>query len=205
MGSSLGKALSMTSSTSWNDVVTKIKSVTIGTRSVSQSITKDYWLSGDNTFLTRIDVDATGVYNNGYNSGRTQGQNDVKNNPNSYSLYTKSQYDANWSNGYNNGRSNIKITSGSYSSTSRKYFTINGSNANRAYGTINPGGNPMAVIAYDPNRNDTFVIRFGSSWMCSCKFQYGVNMNECSWTSSAIDLPQTTASTHNMKWYAAVY
>ena len=99
----------MTSSTSWNDVVNKLKGVTIGTRSVSQSNTKDYWglVGGDFTFLTRIDVDATGVYNNGYNagygSGRSQGQSDVTSNPNGYGLYTKSQYDANWSNGYNSG------------------------------------------------------------------------------------------------------
>ena len=37
-----------------------------------------------------------------YNSGRTQGQNDVKNSPNSYSLYTKAQYDANYNNGLPN-------------------------------------------------------------------------------------------------------
>ena len=96
----------MSTSITWNDIVNKLKGVTIGTRSVSQSITKDYWLSGDNTFLTRIDVDATGVYNNGYNSGRTQGQNDVKNSPNSYGLYTKSQYDTNYNNGYNSGTNN---------------------------------------------------------------------------------------------------
>ena len=107
MGSSLGKYLSMTSSTSWNDVVNKIKGVTISTRSVSQSITKDYWLSGDNTFLTRIDVDATGVYNNGYNAGRSQGRSDVTSNPNGYGLYTKSQYDANYNNGYSAGNVSI--------------------------------------------------------------------------------------------------
>ena len=103
----------MSTSITWNDIVNKIKGVTIGTRSVSQSSTKDYWLSGDNTFLTRIDVDATGVYNNGYNagygSGRSQGRSDVKNNPNGYGLYTKSQYDSNWSNGHNNGY-NVALT-----------------------------------------------------------------------------------------------
>ena len=233
MGSALGKALSMTSSTSWNDVVNKIKGVANkGNLNWSGSNTT-YTVSAG--YYTGGTLDSRTSYNNGYSAGRTQGQNDVKNSPNryslytksqydsnynngrnqgrtdvknspnSYGLYTKSQYDANWSNGYNNGISNIRITSGSYTSNSRRNFTINGSSANRAYGTINPGGNPMAVIAYDPNRNDTFAIRFGSSWMCSCKFQYGVNMNECSWTSSAVDLPQTTTTAHNMKWYAAVY
>ena len=40
-----------------------------------------------------------------YNSGRTQGQNDVKNNPNGYGLYNKTQYDQNYTNGYNAGYS----------------------------------------------------------------------------------------------------
>lgn len=57
---------------------------------------------------TTKSVDA-GYYSDGtldsrpsYNSGRTQGQNDVKNSPNSYSLYTKAQYDANYNNGLPN-------------------------------------------------------------------------------------------------------
>lgn len=36
-----------------------------------------------------------------YNAGRTQGQNDVKNSPNSYGVYSKSQYDNNYNNGVN--------------------------------------------------------------------------------------------------------
>ena len=203
VGSALGKALSMSTSIAWNDLINKIKGVANrGTLN---------W-SGSNTTYTV----SAGYYTGGtldsrpsYNNGRTQGQTDVKNSPNSYGLYTKSQYDSNWNNGYNAGKndgiSNIRITNGTYSSTSRRYFTINGVKANRAYGTIKPGGNPIAVIAHDPDRNDTFVIRFGSSWMCSCKFNYGVNMNECSWSSSAVDLPQTTTTTHNMRWYAAVH
>ena len=55
-------------------------------------------------------------YNNGYSAGRTQGQNDVKNSPNSYGLYSKSQYDSNWSNGYNSGKDAIYTgKSGSFS------------------------------------------------------------------------------------------
>ena len=38
-----------------------------------------------------------------YNSGRTQGQNDVKNNPNAYGLYNKTQYDNHYNEGYNAG------------------------------------------------------------------------------------------------------
>ena len=48
-------------------------------------------------------LDSRPSYNNGYNNGRTQGQNDVKNNPNGYGLYTKTQYDQNYTNGYNAG------------------------------------------------------------------------------------------------------
>ena len=114
-----------------------------------------------------------------------------------------------YTNGYNAGvsaqKSSIKITSGTYTSNTKKYFTINGSSANRAYGTINPGGNPIAVFSYDPNRTDTYVIRFGSTYMCSCKFQYGVTMSGCSWTRTAVELPQTTTTAHTMNWYAAVY
>ena len=39
-----------------------------------------------------------------YNSGRTQGQNDVKNNPNGYGLYNKTQYDNHYNEGYNAGK-----------------------------------------------------------------------------------------------------
>ena len=39
-----------------------------------------------------------------YNNGRTQGQNDVKNNPNKYGLYNKTQYDNHYNEGYNAGK-----------------------------------------------------------------------------------------------------
>lgn len=46
-------------------------------------------------FKSQADVDSA------YSSGRTQGQNDVKNSPNSYGLYSKAQYDANYKAGWN--------------------------------------------------------------------------------------------------------
>lgn len=46
------------------------------------------------------------IAGNQYNSGRTQGQNDVTSNPNGYGLYNQSQYDQNYTNGYNNGMQN---------------------------------------------------------------------------------------------------
>ena len=57
-----------------------------------------------------------------YNNGRTQGQNDVKNNPNRYGLYNKTQYDQNYTNGYNAGKSaGQSDVAGSYNIS----FTIN--------------------------------------------------------------------------------
>lgn len=60
---------------------------------------------------TAISTAIQTIYNNRYNSGRTQGQNDVKNSPNSYGLYSKSQYDQNYNSGYNAGTSAASIKS----------------------------------------------------------------------------------------------
>lgn len=78
--------------------------------------------SGINTTKS---VDA-GYYSDGtldsrpsYNSGRTQGQNDVKNSPNSYGLYTKKQYDTNYNNGYDSG---VNATTPSTSKVTVLYY-----------------------------------------------------------------------------------
>ncbi len=52
-------------------------------------------------FKNQADLDA--AYQSGYNAGRTQGQNDVKGNPNAYGLYSAAQYDVNYSAGYKAG------------------------------------------------------------------------------------------------------
>ena len=62
---------------------------------------KTAWVNG--VKVTGNGGDNTANYNNGYSAGRTQGRSDVTNSPNSYSLYTKSQYDANYTGGYNAG------------------------------------------------------------------------------------------------------
>ncbi|MDE6993267.1 MAG: hypothetical protein K2P41_02400 [Lachnospiraceae bacterium] len=62
---------------------------------------KTAWVNG--VKVTGTGADNTTNYNNGYSAGRTQGRNDVKNSPNSYGLYTKTQYDANYTGGYNAG------------------------------------------------------------------------------------------------------
>ena len=48
-------------------------------------------------------VNTTTVYNLGYNSGRTQGRNDVINSPNTYGLYTAAQRTAAYNSGYSAG------------------------------------------------------------------------------------------------------
>lgn len=48
-------------------------------------------------------VNTTTIYTNGYNSGRTQGRNDVINSPNTYGLYTAAQRTAAYNSGYSAG------------------------------------------------------------------------------------------------------
>lgn len=88
--------------------------------------------SGINTTKS---VDA-GYYSDGtldsrpsYNSGRTQGQNDVKNSPNSYGLYTKAQYDANYNNGANAKVNNLSVKQEQFNnkatdSSKKAYFNV---------------------------------------------------------------------------------
>ena len=61
-------------------------------------------------------------YDNHYNNGRTQGQNDVKNNPNGYGLYNKTQYDQNYTNGYNAG---VNAGQSSVAGSYNIYFVVN--------------------------------------------------------------------------------
>ena len=57
-----------------------------------------------------------------YNNGRTQGQNDVKGNPNGYGLYNKTQYDNHYNEGYNAG---VSAGQGSVAGSYNISFTIN--------------------------------------------------------------------------------
>ena len=159
VGSALGKALSLTSTDTWSNIVDKIKAVTTKV-SGSTAITNSklygfdttngpwvyipanayyktaHWLNIPwSTFKGLCGTAAAGQiltgytatsqngikisgtnkgYDTGYSEGRSQGRNDVKNSPNSYSLYTKSQYDANYNNGYNAGRSQGQKDTGTY-------------------------------------------------------------------------------------------
>ena len=100
-----------------------------------------------------------------YNSGRTQGQNDVKNSPNSYGLYTKAQYDANYNNGVNQGR-NTTISG-------MTYEKITGTTGGATQVTSNtvtvPSGKTKAYVCvglYNPQDKNTYVMLNGSqkSW-----------------------------------------
>ncbi len=91
------------------------KSVADGKKLVATSISNQgVATASDATFQVMADNIGT-VGTNKYDSGRTQGRSDVTSSPNSYSLYTKSQYDANYTNGYNSGAATgVKYKSGNY-------------------------------------------------------------------------------------------
>lgn len=119
--------------------------------------------SGNNTTKA---VDA-GYYSGGtldsrpsYNSGRTQGQNDVKGSPNSYGLYTKTQYDANWNNGVNHGRNTTisGITYATVSGTSGGATTVDTNTV-----TV-PSGKSKAYVCvglYNPQDANTYAVLNG--------------------------------------------
>lgn len=71
--------------------------VTLSTTGASGNVV----LSTEVGYYTQITVNQTPAYN----AGRTQGQTDVKNSPNTYGVYSKAQYDGNYTSGVNAGRS----------------------------------------------------------------------------------------------------
>ena len=94
-----------------------LKSVSDGKKTVASAITaQGVNTAADAEFATMAENIGT-VGTNKYNGGRTQGQNDVKNNPNSYGLYTKAQYDANKVT-YKSGNYNTGLNGETWRSTS---------------------------------------------------------------------------------------
>lgn len=88
----------------WSDVNTT-KNLHEGYYSGGTLDSRPSFNSGYNSGVSAADDrvnTSSASYASGYASGRTQGQNDVKNSPNSYGLYTKTQYDANYNNGLPN-------------------------------------------------------------------------------------------------------
>ena len=120
--------------------------------------------SGNNTTKA---VDA-GYYSGGTLDSRpsyTAGQNAVKNSPNSYGLYTKAQYDANYNNGVTAGKNSAisgityaKITGNTGGATKVDSNTV----------TV-PSGKTKAYVCvgfYNPQDKNTYVMLNGAqkSW-----------------------------------------
>ena len=199
----------MTSSTSWNDVVNKIKGVSNkGALNWSGSNTT-YTVSAG--YYTGGTLDSRTSYNNGYSAGRTQGRNDVKNSPNSYSLYTKSQYDTNYNNGYNKGKSDantIQTKSGS-GSTSSNTVTMKWNGGSGNYKTINVGNlgfQPVLCAMYCTSSGGNMTIRFGNTIVVhGNSLQNITNYGSFSWTSSSCVMPTLRTASVTYNWYAAGY
>ena len=75
------------------------------------------------TLTTKVQELAT----NRYDAGRSQGRSDVTETPNSYGLYTRDQYNANYNNGYNAGKAtnyNVKQGSVNVGAADENFHTI---------------------------------------------------------------------------------
>lgn len=95
----------------YQNIVDVKQSFQDGCRTIASKLTSCGVSTSNTASPSTIANNIQTLYTNRYNSGRTQGQNDVKNSPNSYGLYSKSQYDQNYSNGYNTGISAASIQS----------------------------------------------------------------------------------------------
>lgn len=89
-----------------SDGYTSALSYFISNKTLYVRIPVGAYLKACSSGYPEIVCDATTFADNWYNSGRTQGRNDVTGSPNSYSLYTKAQYDANYNEGVAKGESN---------------------------------------------------------------------------------------------------
>lgn len=99
-------------------------------------------------------------YKTGYNAGVTKGQNDVKNNPGGYGLYTKSQYDANYDKGYKAGVAAGK--EGRYVVKTGSFSVSPGSNEARNY-QINTGLTTTKAVYFMSDSNDFSVVKISNT------------------------------------------
>ena len=113
------------------------------------------------------------IATNNYNSGRTQGQNDVKNNPNGYALYNKTQYDQNYNNGYNAGYSqgkspvsiNLNFISTEYSGNSgESYPRLTATYSLSGYSKLTLIISRSTIGSYTPPWNGSVVIDGSTIW-----------------------------------------
>ena len=116
--------------------------------------------SGYNSGVSAAD-DRVNTSSASYASGRAKGQNDVKNSPNSYGLYTKAQYDANWNNGVEAGKNTTisGITYATVSGTSGGATTVDTNTV-----TVPPEKTKAYVCVglYNPKDANTYAVLNGS-------------------------------------------
>mgnify|MGYP006935423833 CR=1 FL=1 len=136
-------------------------------------------------------------YDANWNSGRTQGQNDVKNSPNSYGLYTKAQYDANWNNGYNSGKSVFYIKTGSYNTNANNKL-----NGHRAITILNIGITPKLAIMWFGASGYLWIYNNSIYINCVSK-NYSSYVQ--SFSSSNIRVDTDTTNNHTWNYVVAGY
>ena len=143
-----------------------LKSASDGKKTVASAITAQGVSTAADAEFATMATNIGSVGTNKYNSGRTQGRSDVTGSPNSYSLYTKSQYDANYSNGYNSGYSNG--TSASASNVCVYAAVTNGgSGSNVAYDKSLFSVSGSTVVC---RRSGNFqILKGGYGCVCSVK------------------------------------
>ena len=154
--------------------------------------------SGNNTTKN---VDA-GYYSGGtldsrpsFNSGRTQGQSDVKDNPNAHGLYTKSQYDDNWNNGVTYGRNSTisGITYATISGTSGGATTVDTNTV-----TVPSGKSKAYVCAglYNPRDEDTYIVLNGTQQ----KWTENFSQNDSAYRFAILDVSEgNTIHVHSQR------
>ena len=136
-------------------------------------------------------------YDANYNNGRTQGRNDVKNSPGSYSLYTKAQYDANYNNGYNAGKSVFYIKTGSYTTNANDKL-----NGHRAVTISNIGITPKIAIMWFDTRGYLWIYNNTIYINCARK---DYNSFVASFSSSKIRVDTNTGDNHTWNYMIAGY
>lgn len=200
VSSGLGKALQLTDSSDWAAVIAAI----IGVVNRGQL----NW-SGSNT-TKNVD---SGWYSGGtldsrpsFNSGRTQGQTDVKNSPNSYGLYSKAQYDANYNSGVTAGKNSIKVKSGTVNCSTKETVNCADNTTKKCTAVIvnNIGITPIAMIAKDPAGAFYAKISLNGIGVTFVEANKIVTSSHA-WSSTSIHLPTWTTRTGNYQYWILGY
>lgn len=157
-----------------------LKSVSDGKKTVASAITAQGVSTAVDAEFATMAANIGSVGTNKYSAGRRQGRSDVTSSPNSYGLYTKSQYDSNYSTGQANGSNSVK-SNGSKSAIwlirnnspasllcyDGNYFTASG---NTVY-CKESGSYLIANEGYDLSGN--ININGSSSWYGDCNVYHG--------------------------------